>query len=131
MSAIVGAEGGAHAETAFSEIKAVAGGAADAIVLDPADERWVDAALIHEILKQAADGIIGEGGDHGGVQAEAALQAARDVVFAAAFADIERPRCGDALFAGIEAHHDFTEADEVPAALLFRFDVQRHAASLR
>src|SRR5713101_4404809 len=37
MAAIIGAEGGAHPESTLSEIQAVARGAADAIVLDPAD----------------------------------------------------------------------------------------------
>src|SRR5882724_4776637 len=69
VAAVVGAEGGAYTETAFGEIEAVARGAADAIVLDPADEGRVDAALIDQILEEAAYGIIGEGRDYGGIQA--------------------------------------------------------------
>src|SRR4029077_20914675 len=130
VAAVVGTEGGAYSESALGEIEAVAGGAADAIVLDPANEGLVDAALIDEILEQAAYGIIGEGGDHGSVQAEAAFESAHDIVFAAAFADFERARGGDALFGGVEANHDFAEADQVPAALLLRFYLQDHARSL-
>jgi hypothetical protein len=90
----------------------------------------INAALIDEILEEAADGIIGEGGYDGGVESEATLESAGDVIFAAAFADLEGARGGDALFAGVEANHDFAEAHEVPAALLFRFDLQGHAFSL-
>jgi len=38
VATIVGAESGPHAETALSEIESIARGAADAVVLDPADE---------------------------------------------------------------------------------------------
>src|SRR5258708_13256514 len=55
VAAIVGAEGGAHAETALGEIESVARAAADAIVLDPAAEGLADAALGAELLHPAAN----------------------------------------------------------------------------
>ena len=51
--------------------------------------RLVDAALVHQVFDQAADGVVGERGDDGGLEAEAAAQAAGDVVLAAAFPDVE------------------------------------------
>ena len=126
MATIVTSESCADAEAAFREIEAVARGVADAIVFDPADQRLIDAALINEILKKAANGIIGKRGDDGSVQAETAFQSASDVVFAAAFADFEGTCRGDAAVAGIEAEHDFAETDDVPAAIFFGLIVKAH-----
>ena len=116
--AAVGAAGrGAHAEAALSKVEAVADGAADAVVRNPADERSIDAALQDEVFDEAADGVVGERGGDGGAQAEAAAQAASHVVFAAALPHLKLARGVDAAFAGIEAKHDFAEAQAVPAAL--------------
>ena len=57
----------------------------------------------YEVLEKAAHGVIGEGRDYGGLQAEAAFEAAGDVVFAAAFVDIEGAGSRDAAIAGIES----------------------------
>ncbi len=65
---------------------------------------------------RAADGIVGERGGDCGSHAEAASQAARDVVFAAALPDLELARGVNSAFAGIEAEHYFAEAKAVPAA---------------
>ena len=46
--------------------------------------RDVDAALQHQVLDEPADVVVGQRGDDRGAQAEAAAQAAGDVVFAAA-----------------------------------------------
>ena len=76
----------------------------------------IDAALEDEVFDEAADGVVGERGGDGGAQAEAAAQSAGHVVFAAALPDLELA-CGvDAGVAGIEAEHDFAEAEAVPAA---------------
>src|SRR5262249_44811123 len=87
VATVVGAKGGTDAEAAFGEVEAVARSTADAVVGYPSHERWVDSALIHEILEQATYGVVGEGCDHGGLESEATFQAAGDVVFAAALAD--------------------------------------------
>ena len=59
-------------------------------------------------------------------QAEAALEAAGDVVFAAAFPDLERARGVHAALAGVEAQHHLAEADLVPAAGRFVLDGEGH-----
>src|SRR5207248_5443911 len=80
VPAIVRSYSGAHAEAPLGEVESVAGGVADAIVLNPAHERLINAALINQILEQTADRITGEGGDDGAFHTEAALQPTRDVV---------------------------------------------------
>ena len=129
VAAVRAAQRGADAETSFSEIQAVAHGTADAVVRNPLGERVVHAALIHQIFDEPADRIIGERGDYGRVQTKAALQAARDIVFAAAFADGKLARGPDALVARVEAQHHFAQAQLIPTATFFRFDV--HRSSLR
>ena len=116
VAAVGAAGGGAQAEAALGEVEAVAHGAANAVVRDPSEQGGVDAALQDEVFDEAADGVVGEGGGDGGAQAEAAAEAAGDVVFAAALPDLEVARGVDAAFAGIEAKHDFAEAEAIPAA---------------
>ena len=130
VATIVTSEGGAYAEAAFRKIESVARGVAYSIVFNPADQRLVDTALINKILKKPADGIIGKRGDDGGVQAEAALQSTSDIIFAAALADFEGTRRGDAAVAWIEAEHDFAQTDDIPAAIFLRFDRQAHVVPL-
>jgi len=115
------AESRAYAEAAFGEVEAVADGASNAVVLDPTEVRLVDAALIHEVFDKAPDGVVGECGDDAGAQTEAALEAAGDIVFPAAFPGLEGAGGCDAPNAGVEAEHDFTEGDEVPLGRLFGF----------
>ena len=129
VAAVGDADRAAHAEAALGEVEAVADGAPDAVVGHPADERGVDAALQDEVLDQAADLVVGQRGDDRGAQAEAAAQAAGDVVLAAALPDVERARGADAALAGVEAQHHLAERDEVEAALLGR--PQRQLASCR
>ena len=72
----------------------------------------------HEVLEQPADVVVDERGDDRGAQAEAAAQAARDVVLAAALPDAKRAGRAHASFAWIKAQHDLAERDEVVAARL-------------
>ena len=116
VAAVRAAGGGAEAEAALGEVEAVADGAAHAVVGNPFEQGCVDAALEDEVFNQAADGVIGESGSDGGAQAEAAAQSAGYVVFAAALPDLELARGVDAGFAGIEAQHDFAQAEAIPAA---------------
>src|SRR5207245_17553 len=83
VPAIVRSYSGAHAEAPLGEVESVAGGVADAIVLNPAHERLINAALINQILEQTADRITGEGGDDGAFHTEAAHQPTHDVVLSA------------------------------------------------
>jgi hypothetical protein len=73
----------------------------------------VVATTLNEILEQAADVVVHEGRAHGGLEAEAAPQAARDVVLAPAFPDLELAGGADASRAGIETQHDLAERDLV------------------
>ena len=97
MAAVGAADRAPHAEAALGEVQAVAHRPADAVVGRPAHVALVDAAAQDELFDQATDGVVGERAHHGGAQAEAAPQAARHVVFAAALVDAERAawsRCG-------------------------------------
>jgi hypothetical protein len=59
-----------------------------------------------------------------------ALQSSpRDVIVAAAFPDSKLPLCRNAGAPGIKPQPDLTEADQVPAAVLFRFLGQRRLGS--
>src|SRR5881296_843069 len=82
VPAIVRSYSGAHAEAALGEVESVAGGVADAIVLNP--------ALVNQILEQVADRITGEGSNDGAFHTEAALQPTRDVVLSASLTDFKR-----------------------------------------
>ena len=115
VSAIRTAERRAHAEAALGEVQAVPDRPPDAVVSGPLHALF-DAALEHQVFDQTAHRIVGERGDDRRAQAEAAFQAAGDVVFAAAFPHLERARGVDAAVAGIEPQHDFAQGDAIPAA---------------
>ncbi len=124
MSAVGAAECGAHAETALRKIQPIANRPADAVIGNPEQMGKIDAALQHHVLNQAAHGIVGQRGDDGSAQIEAAAQAAGYVIFAAAFPGAKIPGRGHALVARIEAQHHFAQADKVPAAGLTRLQVE-------
>ena len=113
----VGAVGAAHraadAEAALGEVQAVAADAPDAVGLLPVDQGRVHAALLDEVLHQAADLVVREGRQHAGVHAEALVQAAHHVVLAAALPGAERPGGADAALAGIQAQHDLAQGHRV------------------
>src|SRR5881628_416437 len=96
-------------------------------MFDPSHQRLVHAFLVFFFKQKTAYEIIGECRDDGRVQAETALQAARDVVFPAPLAHVESSRRGDASLAGVEPHHDLAQTYQVPAALFLWPDRQRHA----
>ena len=129
VAAVHHAEAAADAEAPLEEVDAVAGLAADAVEGAPKDVVLADAALEHEVFDEAADRVIDERGDDGTAQAEAAAQAAGDVVLAAAFPDAEAAGTDDAAFAGIEAEHDLAERDEVPGAVGGGAEVQAGGAA--
>ena len=70
------------------------------------------------------DVVVGKSGADGGPEAETTAQAAGDVVFAAAFPDLELAGAADAAFAGVEAEHDFPQRNQIIFARTCRFDVQ-------
>ena len=123
VAAIRNAHRAAHAEAALGEVESVAHGPADAVEWTPLDERSVHAALQNKIFDQPAHVIVGKRSADRRLQAEAAAQSARDVVFAAAFPDFEFARRAHAAFARIEPEHDFAESNQVVLARTGRFDV--------
>jgi hypothetical protein len=89
VAAVRAADAAARAEAALGEVEAVADAAPDPVIFLPAQVRQVDAALEHQVLDQPPHGIVGQGGHVRAAQAEAAAEAARDVVLAAAFPGAE------------------------------------------
>ena len=124
VAAVRNAHRAAHAEAALGEIEAVAHRPADAVVGHPLDELGRHAALQDEILEQPADVVVRKRGADGGAQAEAAAQTAGDVVFAAAFPDLEFARCAHAPFAGVKPQHDFAQRNEIVSAGALGLSVQ-------
>ena len=113
VSAVDTAFGAADTEAAFGEVDGVADAFAHAVVGDPVDVGGVDAALEDEVFDEAADFVVGEGGQNAGGMAEATAEAAGDVVFAAAFPGGEVAGGANAAFTGVETEEDFTEGEEI------------------
>src|SRR5262245_32218171 len=116
MTAIRTAERRAKSESPLGEIEPVTNPATDAIIRNPLYVRLIDASLINEVLNQATNRIVRERGYDCGIQREATFEPTRNVVFAASFAGLKSSRSRDSTIAGIQAKHNFAEADEVPAA---------------
>src|SRR5437763_1172195 len=129
VAAVGAAERGARAESALGEVEAIARAPADAVVVDPAQPGEIAAALQHEVFDQAPNSVVDERSDDGGAHAEAAAQAARDVVLAAPLPHLERARGGYAAVAGIEPQHHFAEADQVVAGARGVTNLHRRDAS--
>jgi len=81
----------------------------------PFDEAGIDAALQDEVLDQAADVVVGKRGAHRRAEAEAAAQAARDIVFAAAFQTLNS-RAQRIRLRRVEAEHDLAQRDLIVLA---------------
>lgn len=105
--------GTANAEAAFGEVDGIAHAFAHAIIGHPFDVGGVQAALEDEVFNQAADLVVGKGGQDTGGVAEAAAESTGDVVFAAAFPGGEVAGGADAAFTGVETEKDFTKGEEV------------------
>src|SRR5207245_6659802 len=103
------ADAGANAEAALDEVQPVPALAADAVVLPPEHVRLIDATLKDEVLHEPADRVVGQRRHQRRIEAEAALQPARDVVLAAAFPDPEGARRVQARLAPLEADEHLTE----------------------
>ena len=121
VAAVGASERRAHAEAAFGKVQTVADCAADAVVLHPLNVRLIHTALVDQILDKPTDRIVGKCCHDGGIQTEASLQSARDVVFAAAFPNLERARRVNAPLARIEPQHHLAKADDVPFTVIFWF----------
>ena len=117
IAAIGNAHRAANAVTALGEVQPVAHRAAHAVKRQPFDEFRVHTALQNKILDEPADVVVGERRADGGLEAEAASQAARNIVFAAALPGLEFAGGADAAFAGVEPQHDFAQRNQVVFAL--------------
>src|SRR5262249_44713051 len=126
VAAIRAAQSCADSETALGKVQPIANGAANAVILHPTHQRLIHASLIDQVFQQAAHRIIGEGGHDGGLQAEAALEAASHVVLTSAFGDFKLAGGPDATIAGGEAQDDFAQGDQGPAISSLWFDRQSH-----
>ena len=124
VGAVGAAHGAADAKAALGEVQAVAADAADAVGLLPVDQAGVHAALLDQILEQLAHLVVREGGQHTGVQAKALVQAAHDVVFAAALPGLELAGGADAPLAGVQPQHDFAQGYRVILVRARRLQIQ-------
>src|SRR5262245_37792954 len=129
MSAVGASSGSSHSESTIDKVQTVACCPSNAVIGHPSDQGLIDAALKNQILKEASDGVVYEGGYNRRLLAEASLKRAGDVVLAAAFVYIEFASRPDTLVAGIESQHDLTESNEVPPACLFGFRTQDHSSA--
>src|SRR5260221_8292026 len=123
MSAIGATQSGADAKPSLGKVQSVADGASHAVEGNPAHIFLTYAALKHQVFDEASDGIVREGSYDCCVHSEAASQAPGDVVLTSTFPRTERAGGGNALIAGIEPQHDFTETYQVPGAAGLRLDV--------
>ena len=121
----------AATEAALHEIEAVPDRAANAIIGNPLDVARVDTALKHEVLDEAPNGIVGKSGHRRRLEPEAATKSADDVVFAAAFPDLEIARSVDSTVARVEAEHYLAETRRIPHRRSRRLYLQSFHVSLR
>src|SRR5258708_12441506 len=121
MSTIGTAEGSAQAKASLGKIQPVAYTASDSVERHPADIFLTHASLKHEIFDETSDSVLSERGNDSRVHAKAASETTPHVVFASALPYAKVTRCGDALIAGIESQHDFSQAHQVPDASVLWF----------
>ena len=114
----------ADAEPSLGEVQAVAADSADAVRRHPFDKGSVHAALQDEVLHQLADLVVGESGQHGGLQAEAAPQPADNVVFSAALPGLELAGRADPAVTRIEPEHHFADGNGVKSAFFSRAQIE-------
>src|SRR5215472_4325158 len=91
MPAVRTAERRPDAKTAFGKVQSISSIAANAVVLDPVNQRLIHAALVNEVLKKTADGVIGKGRNNRRVESKAALDATGHVVLATTFGYLKSP----------------------------------------
>src|SRR5579864_4994729 len=125
MSSVGTSDGAANSESAFGEVQSVAHRSTNSVIGEPGDPGGVHPSLKDEVFDQSSDVVVRERGDESGAVSEAAAEAAGDVVFAAAFPDLERARRADASITRIESKHHFAQRDDVVPARLPRPDLHR------
>src|SRR5436190_6022819 len=124
VPAIGAAKRGANTKTAFREVQPIPNRAANSVIRDPSHILLGNAALQHEIFDEPSDGIVGQRGDDGSIESEAAPKSASDIVFTAAFPCTEIAGSGNTTVPRVETQHDLAQADQIPQALTFGFDIE-------
>src|SRR6185437_16208599 len=118
-----------HAKASLGEVEPVANRAAYAIEGNPAEKGRVDAALEDAVFDEATDGVVSQCSGDGGAQAKAAAETTGDVILAAALPDCEVAGGVNAALTGVEAEHDFAEAETIPAPARVRKQDRFHIRS--
>src|SRR6266545_6172840 len=107
VAAIGAPDCSAKAVAALGEVEAIPHLATHAVVLAPDDVCLIDAALKDQVFNEAADWVIGERGDYGRLQPEAATQTARYVVLPAALPSLKGSSCVNAPLSRVQPKHHF------------------------
>src|SRR5580704_4940024 len=126
MSAVIGPGGRANSKAAFRKIQPIARPASNAIVGHPANVSLIYSTLIQHVLQQPPHRVVRERRNDCRVHAEASLQPARDVIFPTAFTHLETARGRNPPIPRIESNHHLAQTNQVPSAMLFRLNSQRH-----
>ena len=129
MPAVITSQCRPYPKSAFRKIQPVARCPPHSIMFHPANQRLINTALVNQVLEQAPHRIIHKRRHYCRLQPEAALQSARHVVLSAALAHFKPSRRRNSSLARIEPHHHLAQAHQIPAALLFRLNRQRHSLS--
>ena len=122
VASIRAPERSSDSESALRKIESISHGPADAVVGNEPYVRLVDAALVDEVLKEPADGVVCKRRNNGGIEPEAAFEPAGDVVLATSFPGSKRSRGGDTALSWIESEHHFSEGYEIELAPSLGFD---------
>src|SRR5258707_11098233 len=117
MAAVRAAHRGPQPKPSLGKIQSVSDLRSHSIVANPLHAGLVHTSLIHQVLNEAANRIIHQCGDDGGVQPKAALQTTRNVVFPTTFPYLEFSCMRNPGFSRIKPKHHFPQGNQVPAAL--------------
>src|SRR5262245_12443527 len=123
VPAVGAAQRRSHAKTTFSKVQTVADRPSNAVVLHPANVGLLNAPLVNQILNQAAHWIVSKCCYNSSFQAKAALQPSSHVVLSPTFPTLKSSRGCNPSIPRIEPQHHLSQADQVPSAVGFRFDI--------
>src|SRR5580692_946134 len=116
-------EGSANAETPLGKIQAVADASANPVIRHPAHVFLVHTPLQHQVFDKTTNRIVSKSRHNRRVHGKTAPESTSYVVFASAFPYAKLTGCRNAIVSGIKSEHDFSEAHQVPHALVFRSDL--------
>jgi len=84
---------------------------------DPPHVRLIDPPLVDEVLDEAPNGVVGEGGHHGGVEPEQRLQTRATLYSPPPSQALNVRAVVDATSPGSKRRHHFTEGDKIETAV--------------